>query len=120
MTCYRTRKIAEFDDVQKSKIEELEGRILYNALETVEDKFIISHEASQILDESPSKLKGFYLKFYYPYGFHSNGSFESDSKDRENAKKLRALAADKAAYPKFSNALNDLANALDKSVETDL
>lgn len=74
-----------------------------------------------MLEKSKDKREGFFCHAYYSLnGFHANGSFEYDAKDRKDAEKYKKLAdvQKRKGNNEFSKSLYELANQLIRSVET--
>ncbi|WP_369518092.1 ATP-binding protein [Intestinimonas butyriciproducens] len=111
----------EAEDVQK-KAEDWVGYILYNELKTDESgSYTLDTFTSGTLEQSERKREGFFRHAYYSFrGFHTNGEFEDDAKDRESAGRFRALAEFQKADGNvtFAERLIAYADQLIKGVES--
>ena len=110
----------EAEEVKK-KGEFWAGHILYNTMETdINGEYKISDCVAELLEKSKDKRDGFFSHAYFSMnGFHANGSFEYDSKDRKEADNYKRLAAiqEKKGNSEFSKCLYELAEQLIRSVE---
>ena len=109
-------------DIVKKKMEYWEGFILFNVLDinSVGD-YEISVFNAELLNESEDKRNGFYFHAYYSLnGFHANGSFEYDSKDRKDADRYKKLAViqEERGNTEFSKMLYTLSEDLINSLES--
>lgn len=109
------------EEVIKKKGEFWAGHILYNTIETdTNGEYKISDCVAELLEKSKDKRDGFFFHAYYSMnGFHTNGSFEYDSKDRKEADNYKRLAdiQEKKGNSEFSKSLYKLAEQLIRSVE---
>jgi hypothetical protein len=108
--------------VFKEKIEYWTGYILYNNIKSVNDNFEIEDLIAGLLEKSEKKRQGFLAHAYFPNGYHSNGSYKEDSKDRINAGKYRKMSTmqEEKGNIEFGKALNNLADALINNVELEI
>lgn len=103
----------------KSKIDWWVGHILYNTIESVNDNYLIQSSIAKLLEESENRRQGFLSHAYFPNGFHSNGRYEEDLEDRNNAEKFRhmAEAQNREGNIEFGKSLNAFADELIKGIE---
>ncbi len=106
----------------RKKGEYWTGYILYNTVKIcLSDEYEILDCVAELLEKSKDKREGFFCHAYYSLnGFHANGSFEYDAKDRKDAEKYKKLAdvQKRKGNNEFSKSLYELANQLIRSVET--
>lgn len=109
------------EEVIKKKGEFWAGHILYNTIVTdTNGECKISDCVAELLEKSKDRRDGFFFHAYYSMnGFHTNGSFKYDSKDRKEADNYKRLAEiqEKKGNSEFSKFLYELAEQLVRSVE---
>lgn len=103
----------------KIKIDYWIGHILYNTIKHVNNNYEIEDSIACLLEKSNNMRRGFFIHAYYTNGYHINGSYEEDSKDRINAEKFRNMAdvQVKEGNTEFGNILKNLADNFINSVE---
>lgn len=106
----------------KQKADYWIGYILYNMLESIDNNYQIEDDIATLLEKSEKKRQGFYCHAYYPNGFHSNGRYEEDSKDRANAEKYKNMAEvqNQKGNTEFAYSLKTLADQLIMGVESEI
>ena len=108
-------------DSFKKNVEYWEGYILFNDLViSSEEDYEISDFDAGLLDRSKNIQEGFYFHAYYSLnGFHANGIFGYDSKDRRDADRYKKLAAmqEGKGNTEFGKMLRTLSEHLINSVE---
>lgn len=104
----------------KKKGEYWVGYILYNNIKiSLNDEYEILDCVAELLEKSKNKREGFFFHAYYSLnGFHVNGSFEYDAKDRKDAENYKKLANIQQikGNSEFSKNLYKLADLLIRSI----
>lgn len=111
---------SEPESVQ-TKAEYWVGYILYNELRTDEGNYILDKLASEVLERSEQKRKGFLKHAYYgTQGFHKNGNLASDAQDRECAEHFETLATEQRSSGniEFAECLHLYAKQLIANIES--
>lgn len=112
---------SESESVRR-KAEIWAGYILYNVLKEDETgSFVLDALTAEVLERSEQKREGFLRHAHYgSRGFHTNGSFEDDARDREYAKRFEVFAGIQRTNGnmKFAECLQSYAEQLIKMVES--
>lgn len=112
---------SEPERVQR-RVEAWTGYILYNELKKDENGgYMLDAFTAEVLEQSEGKREGFLRHARLSSrGFHANGSFEDDARDRECAKRFQALSVIQKANGnvKFAECLQSYAKQLVMAVES--
>lgn len=86
--------IIDEDEIVKQELEHMMGYLLYNCLKLDSNgDYDMESATAVLLEQSEARRKGYFNKVYFPNGFHSNGTFDSDSNDRMESKRFIDFAA---------------------------
>lgn len=113
--------VSESETVRR-KVEIWTGYILYNGLKEDEnDGYRLDALTAEVLEESEQKREGFLRHAHYSSrGFHPNGNYKDDARDRECAKRFKVLAEIQKINGNinFAECLQSYAEQLIKLVES--
>lgn len=111
--------VSNESEAMKTNIDWCIGHILYNTLENVDGDYLIEDYVAELLEKSENKRQGFFDRAHFPKGFNSNGSYEEDSEDRNNAEKFQNMAKvqNRIGNTEFEKSLNIFAEKLIAGVE---